>query len=134
MRKSIITAALFAAWFSAKAQTVQVFNSCDEATRVFTFARLNTRSNPVQWYTIGSQCPSAEFPPFKVAEGFYQFDNLPIATNEIWTYVIDKDGELIGKGIAKDRLILAQLGERERLTIFIAPKWQCDCPKAVKQR
>lgn len=130
-RKLLTIIALVAVQFSLTAQSIRVFNSCREQTRVFTFAKLNTKADPSEWFKIGSWCPGKAFPTYHLDRGIYEFSDLPVRENEEWSWFIENEDKTTQRGIVKDNHLFADLENGERLTIVIAPKLECHCPKTT---
>ena len=119
MRKLIIISiAVLAIIFSAKAQSIRVLNSCYIEPKTFIFNETDAYGKKLKSYTIESYCPQKQFPSYRVNVGNYEFKNLPISENEEWSWFIERNGKTFKKGTDKD-LFWIQLGENDRLTILI---------------
>ena len=130
MKKIILSAAFLAAMFSAKAQSIRIFNSCSvKESRIVNFVRADRYSNVLQSYAIGSVCPNLEMPINRLETGNYEFYNLNIQDNEEWFMVLEKNGESVRREPLTKKGFWLPLGPGERLTITIAQKLMCNCSK-----
>jgi hypothetical protein len=126
MKNWIFAAALFAAFNSAQAQTIEVITACETAPRAINFDKVALQSEKKEPFRIGSQCPSQELPRFRLPEGNYMFEDLPKREGETWFYKIERNGKALKKGelIAP---FLTYLQNTDKLTIIIAAPIKCNC-------
>jgi len=126
MKKSLVFLFAMVTALAFQAQSIQVFSSCREKSRVFTFASVDAYSNPIKYHTIGSWCSTKEMPLYRLSVGNYEFNDLPIRSDEEWAWrVEDKSGKLLRKGVVVEGSFWTMLGTNERLTITISPKLMC---------
>lgn len=129
MYKKLLVAALVAASFCAQAQTIKIYNSCREKSRIVNFTRFDRNDKVLERYTLGSACPTAQIPVNQLIEGNYSFEDLPIHENEEWLMLVERDGETIKREALTQKGFWTALAPSDKLTIIIAPKLACNCTK-----
>lgn len=126
-KKLFIVTLLSVISFGAQAQSIRIFNSCREKSRIVNFTRFDRYDSVLQHYTLGSSCPSQQMPINQLQIGNYAFENLNIQEGEEWRMVVERNGETLKREPLTAKGFWTALAPTDRLTIIIAQKLTCDC-------